>query len=196
MTNKHRAIRTLGQRVVLLALAIAVASGRPSQAAAAVTTFLDIPGLPGESTSPLAPGLIEVASYEFSITPAATIKPPKVAVPCGGSVKLPQANRFMVTKNIDKASPGLLQAAQQGTAFSTVTLHVFDAATSTEYFKITLTNATISSITHALSATDSRPSETVLLSSSSTQTAYVKPGDPSTTSASSWVACIPPGRPQ
>jgi type VI protein secretion system component Hcp len=188
----HRSHRVVVQLVSLVAgMSLASASLLAGTARAAVNAFLDVPGIPGESTSPL-PGLIEVLSYDFAVTPAATVKPLKVSAPCGGHVALPQANRITITKNLDKASPLLFQAAAEGTTFQTVTLHLFDATTGTESFTLTLSNTIFSSITH--SAGGGVPTETLTLSSASLQTTYVKPGDPTTTSSASWVACIPPGR--
>lgn len=158
----------------------------PIPCAALFDAFLDIPGIPGESTSSVAPGQIDVASFGSTVAPSKTIGSACAAK--AGKI----ANSIFVTKQIDKASPKLYLAAAQGMNFPTVTLRVFkpDPVTGVpvNYLTITLSDAIVSSINGGGAQSDvESPHETVTFAYAAIQYDYAKPGGgPADVSTAAW----------
>jgi type VI secretion system secreted protein Hcp len=158
----------------------------PIPCAAVFDAFLDVPGIPGESTSPLATGQIDVVSFGSSVTPAKIF-----GSGCGGREgKI--VNAFFVTKQIDKSSPKLYLAAAKLTNFPTVTLRAFRAdpvtGTPVNFLTITLTDAVVSSINGGGAESDvENPLETVAFAYAAIQYDYAKPGGtPADASSAAW----------
>lgn len=158
----------------------------PIPCAAVFDAFLDVPGIPGESTSPLATGQIDVVNFGSSVTPTKSI-----GSACGGKEgKI--ANGLFVTKQIDKASPKLYLAAAKLMHFPTVTLRIFRAdpvtGTPINFLTITLTDAIVSSINGGGAESDvENPLETVTFAYAAIQYDYAKPGGtPADASSAAW----------
>ncbi len=96
--------------------------------------FLDVSGIPGESTVAAHPNTIAASSFSLSVTNPGT-----------GVV----FSDLAVTKALDKSSPPLFLASAQGTNLASVILYVQktgSGATPFDYYTIKLTNAKVSSI--------------------------------------------------
>ena len=173
---------SIRRRIAVMVLAGATLI--PIPCAALFDAFLDVPGIPGESTAPEAPGQIDVISFGSSVTPSRS-----VGTACGAkSGKI--VNSFFVSKQIDKASPKLFLAAAQGTNFATVTLRLFKPDPTTgspvNYVTITLSNAVVSSINGGGVHSDD-PQETVTFAYAAIQYDYAKPGGgPAGVSSAAW----------
>jgi len=137
--------------------------------------FADIPGIPGESTSPVALGQIVLRSASFgSERGLAAVAKQKTSAACTAKTSA-QICEVFITKGVDKASPKLFMAAAAGTRFPTVTLNYFanDVSGPTQYLKIVLANALIDSISSSGSTLDT-PTESVRLTCTSMETTYSK----------------------
>ncbi|HEY3283430.1 MAG TPA: type VI secretion system tube protein Hcp [Armatimonadota bacterium] len=84
---------------------------------AAVDYFLMIDGIPGESADEKHPNEIEVISFSFGVTQAASASPA-----AGGPVGKVQFQPFSISKRIDTASPKLFQACASGQHIKTAVL--------------------------------------------------------------------------
>ena len=191
MHKTHRGSRHL----VGLGIALILGTVVSLAAEAGAAMFLEVPGIPGGSTSPLGTGEIEVLSYQLSVTPQVSAKPPKTSQACGGTVSKPPASKVTITKYIDVASPQLFAATAQGTSFPTVTLHVFKGTSQTEYLTLTLSNAVITSDVHGGTDGGDVPTEALGFSAAAVQTAYVNPDNTASGSTAGWNACTRPGLP-
>ena len=164
---------------------LAAAVFAPAPAHAGFLAVLDVPGIPGESVTPL-PDQIEVLSYSLGVSPL----PTKATSSCGGK-RGALANTISITKRIDKASPKLFVAAVLGTVFPTVTLRVFRPDPLFNYLTVTLTNAVVASIKNGGAGSDSdQPREDVSFSYAAIQISYSKPdGVPADATNASWTVC-------
>ena len=110
------AIRSLVVALATLALA--------PEAGAATLLYVDVPGIPGDSTAEVAVNQIQGISYGFGVSP---LKPSKygTAGVCGPGTTKAVFSEFCVKKRIDVASPKLLVAAAAATQFPAVTVSVF-----------------------------------------------------------------------
>jgi type VI secretion system secreted protein Hcp len=103
--------RVLGTVVVVALLALSA-----SAAHAAVTMYLEVPGVPslqGESAANGHQNQIDLRSYAWGVTK-----------PTSATSTKPAFNNVSVDKNIDRASPALLEAVASGTTFPSAKLHV------------------------------------------------------------------------
>ena len=144
-------------RVWPLALAglLAAVAAIPGAAFATEEIFLNIPGIKGESTDAEHKNEIVLLSYSQSFSR-----------PAGGS---PTTNcgAVRVTKVVDRSSPSLIGAVLTAKAFPSIVITFRKSGSDPfEYFKLTLSNAVIESITQTdSSVTDSTTIlETVSLS--------------------------------
>jgi type VI protein secretion system component Hcp len=105
--------------LVALTTILAVADAR-----ATTLLFVDVPGIPGDSTFVVAQNQIKGLSYDFGISP---LKPTKygTAGVCGPGTTKAVFSEFCVKKHVDVASPKLLVAAAAATQFPAVTVSVF-----------------------------------------------------------------------
>jgi type VI secretion system secreted protein Hcp len=178
--------RRPGPGLAVPALLIAVGVGGFARTGRA-DIFADIPGIPGESVSVLAPGQIDVRSIQFGSGRAASaIAKQKGSAACGAKAG-PQIGQLVITKGTDKASPKLFMAAAAGTRFPTVTITFFkdDPSGPTQYLKIKLTDALVDSISSAGASSDT-PTENVSLSFASMETTYSKIGNPDETATAAF----------
>ena len=102
---------------------------------------LDIPGISGESMVTGHPGGIDIESFSWGISNSAS--PVKSSISGAGKVAFQDLS---FTKQIDRASPALLQACASRTLFPTAT---FDVVASSDVggdaMKITMNNVFVSS---------------------------------------------------
>ena len=188
MDRAARSVRRLAAPVVAIILSVVGSAATGNTA----DIFLDVPGIPGESTAAEAPGEIEVLSFQFSVVSAPTAKPAKSSTACGGTEKAAKVNEITLTKNIDKATPKLAEAASKGEFFPEVEIHFVTATTREPYLKYKLSNAVITAV-RTTGANAQTPAEVVVLAYQTMEMTYVKPGDPATTTTATWDACIAPG---
>jgi type VI secretion system secreted protein Hcp len=102
--------------------------------------FLQVPGIPGESTDPQHSGWIDVAAYQWGSARPSRIFP----VAGGGSLTL---GDLSVVKPVDLSTPKLFLDCCQGTHIPVMTLEVWNTAASPfAFFKIILNDAMITSV--------------------------------------------------
>lgn len=143
-----RVIRAVG------AAAMAVAS---FQAGAAIDSWIRIPGIPGESVNIDHRGEIDVSNYALTLdTRTCTVA---------------------VRKGLDSASPPLAEAAIRRTTLPSVVLTARKAGEGQkDFYTVTLTNASVSSVLASYTSGDNAPTEDVTFSARSLALSY-KPQD-------------------
>ena len=121
--------------MLLASLCLAIAP----HARAAADIFLNLTGIPGESTAASHVGDIDVLSFQWAAQSNGTTS---------------TAQDLVITKRVDKATPKLMLALFKGQAIASAILFVRNQnATPVEFLKITLTSATVSSINSSGSTT-------------------------------------------
>jgi type VI secretion system secreted protein Hcp len=119
-------------------------------------TYLDIPGIPGESTNPSFLNQISVLSWSLGGSG------PGSSSACGHPNASSPHGDLTVVKSIDKASPGLMLAASQGTNLGTVTLtEVHSKGSGAGSFLLTFTFKLVVVKTISWSHDDESPKETI-----------------------------------
>jgi len=169
--NRAFIVRVAAGAVVLVGLAVAVPAAtshaavsdpsRPSAVAAGL--FLQVSGAPGESTARGHAGWIAVSSYSTSLA----------VDPVNG----PQWGPLQVTLPYSKAVPPLEAEAGTGLPIPAVELQAAEtdgAGRVTNYLTITLTNATLASVTE--SSTGDRPHVVITFKAQKACEVYVPPG--------------------
>jgi len=109
----------------------------------AFDAFLEIDGIPGESTDDAHPDWIEILSYSMGIAQAAS-----ASASSGGGASAERANfqDFSIVKALDKASPKLAVACADGTHISSVVLELCRAGGGqSEVHEYKLTDCIVSS---------------------------------------------------
>ncbi len=125
--------------------------------------FLQIDGIPGESTDGQHQDWIEILSFNWGINQTAN-SPNAAASSTGASAGRANFREFTITKTVDKASPNLMQACSTGQHIKTAVLSVRGTGTNQDYLKVSLTSVLVSSFVqggHAQNATEPTPSEQV-----------------------------------
>ena len=121
----------------------------------AFDSFLKINGIEGESTDDKHNGWIEISSYNHAVTQSASATASSVG---GGSSGRSDFGHFVLTKQVDKASPKLCIACAAGTHFDKVTIDICRAGSEkVKYMAYELTNCIISS--YAASGGSNVPTE-------------------------------------
>lgn len=154
--NRSRSARKAIQ--VVLATGVAVGA---SQAAVADDVFLTISGLPGESVDSKHKDAIDVLSFSQS-------------------VEGKQCPLIRVVKRVDKASPGLAEAASSQRAFASATLSVVrgaDSKAGQEYFTMTMSSVQVLGSSQSVSEQGSPYEEAVISPRSVTITYRVQKPD-------------------
>ncbi len=110
--------------------------------AAAVDMFLEIEGIPGESTDSKHKGEIEILSFSWGATQTGSF-----GGGGGGGAGRLALEPFQVVTPLSQASPSLFSAVLSGQHFPQATLHVRNAGTAgeTDYLKIKLSDVLVSS---------------------------------------------------
>jgi type VI secretion system secreted protein Hcp len=138
---------TIGCRTRSLGLAIAagLALGTPGAAYAELDIFLKISGLVGESQDARHRDEIDVLSFTETV----------VGRTC---------SRFTIVKNVDRATPGLTDAASDGRHFQSATLVVRTAGRDpVEFYVVTMQELTVLSAEQVADSAMVRPTEKVVL---------------------------------
>jgi type VI secretion system secreted protein Hcp len=113
----------------------------------AFDAFLSIDGISGESSDDKHKGWIEVLYYSHGSSQPASATASSAG---GGSTERVTHHPFVIRKEIDKASPLLMQACCSGKHFATVTLHLNRAGgDKLQYYEVKMEQVVISSITVA-----------------------------------------------
>jgi len=141
--------RVLWLKKALMAGTAAAALCGANVAAAAVDMFLKMDGIAGESTDERHRGEIDILSFGWEIAPKSGDLVGRTAKVC--------AHDISFVKNVDKASPLLVQNAIVGSLIPAVQLSVRKAgAGQQEFIVIELTNVLISSVSHSVSSSTSQ----------------------------------------
>jgi type VI secretion system secreted protein Hcp len=147
-------------RMNVFSFAVSLALGLTVVPVMAADLSLRIPGIPGDSTTPLHTGDIALQSMGFGLTnpnPTASASYSEVTV----------------TKLLDKASPLLSANCARGQSFASMTIfQTRTNDTAVDLMKLTLNNAIITSHSTAASANEGRPTETLTLHASSFTWSY------------------------
>jgi type VI secretion system secreted protein Hcp len=113
----------------------------------AFDAFLNIDGAAGESTDDKHKGWIEVLYFSHGESQPASATASSAG---GGSTERVTHHPFVIRKEIDKASPLLMQACCSGKHFATVTLHLNRAGgDKVQYMEVKMEQVVISSVTVA-----------------------------------------------
>jgi type VI secretion system secreted protein Hcp len=140
------------RRAIKVVLAAGVAVGA-TQAVAATDFFLKITGLPGESVDSKHKDEIDVISFSQSVD----------AKQCG---------QISIVKNVDRASPGLADAAARKATFGSATLVARRAGKElAEFYSLTLSNMSVGSVDQAFTQS-AAPAEEVAISAQTMTISY------------------------
>ena len=126
---------------------------------AAVSMFLDIPGVSGESTDPVHTNQMDVLAWSWGMSNSGSAQ-------VGGSGGTGKVNFQDVsfTKYVDTASPLLMLHCANGVHFTTATLYVLKSgATPNDYIKIIMTDVLVTSVSSGGSGGEDRLTENVSL---------------------------------
>ena len=150
-------------RHAIRALALlAVAVVAPFDAFAATLLFVDVPGIPGDSTFEATKDQIQGLSYDFGISPLKASKYGQAGVCAPGQSK-PVFSEFCVKKFADVATPKLFVAAATATQFPLVTVGIYKLVQGSPepVVRYRLSNAVISSMHAGGDTAADRPTEQV-----------------------------------
>lgn len=147
--------------------------------------FLQIEGIPGESTDDVHGGWIEITSFHHGVSQPAGSATSRAGGRTGARVDIED---FFVTKVVDKSSPLLHLYCCQGKHVPKVTIELCEAIGEKHmYMKYTLTDVIISSVRPSGVANEEvyvRPIEEVTFNFGTIQWEYVPTGHPGKAAAS------------
>jgi type VI secretion system secreted protein Hcp len=110
----------------------------------AFDAFVNIDGIPGESTDGKHSGWIEAISYNCGVNQSASATASSVG---GGSSERADFDKFSFAKQLDKASPKLAMACAAGTHINNITVEICRAGDDkVKYMEYKMTNCIISSV--------------------------------------------------
>jgi type VI secretion system secreted protein Hcp len=129
------------------------------RAVAAFDMFLEIDGIAGESHDRGHANTIDVLAFSWGMSnSAATVSGG------GGGVGKVQMQDFAVTKTIDKSTAPLMQACASGKHIKKAVLYLRKAGGKAfDYFKITMEDVLVSSVSLGGSSENERPTESLSL---------------------------------
>jgi type VI secretion system secreted protein Hcp len=139
-------------------------------ASAAVNMFLDINGIPGESTVTGHAGQVDVLAWSWGMSNPGTTH----GAAGTGSAKA-NFQDLSVTKYVDKSSPLLMLHSANGALISTVTLYVESAnggANPVQIIKIVMSNVLVTSVSSGGSGGEDRLTENITLNFSKIEYDY------------------------
>jgi type VI secretion system secreted protein Hcp len=152
-----------------LAAPAAVTPGGTTTVPSFFDIFMDITGIPGESTNALHLGSIQVLSWSWGVSQASTS-----GAGGAGMIGRPPTGHVSVVKVIDKATPLLFTRLVDGTVLPLVTVQLTRADGQT-YLKYELRNVMVSSITHGGDVNgDGLPDETLDLTLTGAKLTYTQ----------------------
>jgi type VI secretion system secreted protein Hcp len=145
---------------------LAVGSGGTPAVQSFFDIFLEIQGIPGESTSAAHNGSIEVLSWSWGVSQTST---------GGGAGVVGRANGHVtLIKRIDKATPLLFKRCVDGTPIPLATVYLTRPDGQT-YLKYELRNVMVSSIVHGGDVDgDGLPDETLELTFTGAKLTYTQ----------------------
>ena len=123
---------------LLVSSALAVTMTLAPSIGAANDVFLNVSGVPGEATDDGFQNQIAINTFSLGVVAG----DPRVNTL--GTVK-PQFDTFVVTKRVDRSSPRLFQIAATQQHIATVVLSARKGVSRSAYYKITLSDASVSS---------------------------------------------------
>lgn len=173
MSDQSTSRRTLlAGGVAGSALAGLVLRGGDADAAVTVPTggavqfFLDLDGIPGDSTDSQFPNTFEILDWTYGAT--TSVSPAR----SGGARGKVQPHDLTFTKVLDKASPKLFLACATGKHIKTATLVARKASAKQPYLKIVLKDVYVSSYRAGPNAGDATPLDVVGLDYASFEIVY------------------------
>jgi type VI secretion system secreted protein Hcp len=156
----------LKSRASVLAAVLLVMFGYSTSLRAAVDMFLDITGIPGESTDPIHTNQVDVLAWSWGMYNSGTTR----SAVAGKST----FQYLNLTKYVDKASPLLMLHCANGGPISKVTLYVRKAGViPIEYIKLQLTNVLVSSVSTGGSGGEDKLTENISLNFAKLQLDYI-----------------------
>lgn len=122
--------------------------------------FLQIPGMPGESTASDHPNAIDVLDWKTGVSTSAS-----ALTASKGVVARPKPSNLVFVHHYDRASPKLFLAAVTGKHITSATLYAHSRVTDgpVDALTITLNNVFVTSVQQALDADNGNPLEQVTL---------------------------------
>lgn len=106
--------------------------------------FLNVAGIPGESTDDKHAAWIELLYYSHGATQPSSATASSAG---GGSTERVTHHPFVIRKEIDKASPLLMQACASGKHLATVTMQVNRAGgDKLQYYEVKMEQVVVSSV--------------------------------------------------
>lgn len=153
-------------------LGLAFAAGLLAQNAhAAMNAYMQIPGIPGESTDSKHRGWIEISSFQWGVGGASTnsYSSTYMRSATSGAGKV-SVQDIKITKTVDAASPKLMLAESVGTHFKNVVIE--QPASDGRFMVITLQDVLISSVKSAGKGGDIVPMEEVSLNFAKSTTSW------------------------
>lgn len=158
---------TLAKLVGVFGLAVIVFT---LPASAALNMFLDIDGIPGESTVAGHVGQVDVLAWSWGMSNPGTTHGTTGTGPAKANFQ-----DLSLTKYVDKSSPLLMLHSANGTLISTVTLYVENAngtAKPAQIIKIVLSNVLVTSVSSGGSGGEDRLTENITLNFSKIEYDY------------------------
>lgn len=125
----------------------------------AFDAFVEIDGIPGESTDAKYSGWIEATSFHFGVTQTASATDSSAG---GGTSERADFQDFSFEKLVDKATPLLLRDCAKGKVFSKIKVVANRAGGSkTPFLTYTFEECVLSSVSHGGGGGSDFPSESV-----------------------------------
>jgi type VI secretion system secreted protein Hcp len=130
----------------------------------ALDMFLTLDGIAGESTDPVHKGAIEISSWSWGLSEPASM----ASAGAGAGAGKVAIQNIVVHKNVDIASPPLIQHCAQGDRIASGTVSVRKAgggagAVGKDFLVFKMTNVLVVSVTVDAAASGDLPTETVTL---------------------------------
>ena len=151
----------------------------------AVDMFMKIGEIKGESADGVHAGEIDVSTWNWGMSQSGSTH-----VGTGAGAGKVSVNDLTFTKNVDSASPTLMQACCAGKHYATGTFTIRKAGDKPlEYFVMNLYDVLIANVTQGGTGSDDRQTETVTLNFGQFEVNYTsqnKQGGPGPTYPMSW----------
>jgi type VI secretion system secreted protein Hcp len=157
-THPRGAFAKLGKYSLVASICALIALAATAWPGAAnAGAFLNLTGIPGESTNAQHKNEIDILSYELSLVL------PRATLPNRASSR-PACPPVTLLKNLDTASPALATRLFQGVYISRAVLTLQrEGANPTDYFILTMDEALVNEFSQVTSADPSRVVERVVL---------------------------------
>ena len=135
----------------------------------AVDMFLKIEGCNGESADSKHKDEIDVLAFSWGMSQSGSMH-----ISGGGGTGKVNVQDLSVTKYLDKASPALMQKCCNGTHFSkaVLTCRKSGGGAPVEYFKVTMEEVLVSSVSEGGSGAEDRQTENITLNFAKVKVEY------------------------